>query len=168
MGTSPNQFKSSTFSRRAMLLALAAAPASALAAPCPPPRVLFVCPAGTVKSPIARNLLRAKARSLGLTLEVRSRGVVVEDHVSEALAGRLRADRIDPASEPAIALAADDVSKADIVIAFDAAADDPRLGRAQAWRTPSWNGDYDAAKADMLSRIDALARELADRSASCS
>lgn len=165
MGT--NRSNSSTFNRRAVVVALMAAPASAVAAPCPPQRVLFVCPAGTVKSPIARELLRARAGDLGLKLDVRSRGVAVEHHVSEALAARLRADRIDPASQPAMTLVESDITQADVVIAFDAAADDPRLAGARSWRTRSWNADYDAAKADMLSRIDALAHELAARGERC-
>lgn len=167
MGKTSSRSYPLAVSRRLVLLAFASVPATGMAAPCPPPRVLFVCPAGTVKSPIARELLAARARDLGLPLNVRSRSVAVEDHVSEALAARLRADRIDTASQPATTLTANDVTQADIVIAFDAAADDPRLMQARAWRTPSWNTGYDAAKADMLTRIDALATELAARAKGC-
>jgi protein-tyrosine-phosphatase len=167
MDTTTTRSRSPALLRRSVVLALTAAPVTALAAPCPPTRVLFVCPAGTVKSPIAREFLKTKAGSLGLDLDVRSRGVAVEHHVSDALAARLKADHIDPAAQPARALAAMDVEEADIVVAFDAAADDPRLSRARAWRTPSWNDDYDAAKADMLTRIGALTEELARRAKSC-
>ena len=40
------------------LLLLARPAAAAQTKPCPPPRVLFVCPAGSVKSAIARESLR--------------------------------------------------------------------------------------------------------------
>jgi protein-tyrosine-phosphatase len=163
----PMNSRSFHLNRRAMVLAIAASPAVGLAAPCPPTRVLFVCPAGTVKSPIARELLKQEAKRRGLALDVISRGVAVEDHVSEGLAGRLRTDGIDPAGQPALPLGADDVTRADLIIAFDAAAEDPRLGRARGWRTPSWNADYDAAKPDMVARIAALADELQRTSAGC-
>lgn len=159
--------RSFELTRRTLVLALVAAPTSILAAPCPPPRVLFVCPAGTVKSPIARELLRAEAQRRGLAVDVRSRGVAVDDHVSEALRARLRADRVNSEAEPARNFVAADVSNADVVVAFDAAADDPRLTRARAWRTPSWNADYDTAKADMQTRIAALADELQRQSSTC-
>lgn len=164
MGTRSKSFH---LSRRALLLAFAAAPANAVAAPCPPPRVLFICPAGTVKSPIARELLEREARRRGVPVDVRSRAIAVADHVSAGLAARLDADEIHPAAQPAEAFTLDDVAGADIVVAFDAAADDLRLRRPRVWRTPSWNADYDTAKADMLNRIAALADELERRPANC-
>lgn len=152
-------------SRRTAILTLVAAPAPLWAAPCRPVKVLFVCPAGTVKSPIAREMLRRSAAARSLPVGVRSRGLVPEDHVSPQLAGRLRADRIDAATEPALALTPDDLADADLVIAFDAAAEAPLLRKARGWRTPSWNADYDAAKADMEARLATLLEELARRAA---
>src|SRR4051794_30176677 len=93
-------------SRRVVVLAALAAPAAlpAQAAPCAPPTVLFVCPAGTVKSAIARETLKRRAAASGVRVRVVSRGVHPEDHVSPALAANLRADGIDPAAEPVLAL----------------------------------------------------------------
>lgn len=155
-----------TLSRRFLILSLAGVPSVARAA-CAPTRVLFVCPAGTVKSAIAREMLRARIDSQRLNLAVTSRGLHPENHVSEALAARLKADRLDTDSEPARPVTARDVAGADIVIAFDEAAASPLLGKARAWRTPSWNADYDAAKADLALRLDALVTELRGRREGC-
>jgi protein-tyrosine-phosphatase len=146
-------------SRRKLVLALLLVPTPLTAAPCRP-KVLFVCPAGTVKSPIAREMLKQAAAARGVAVDVRSRGLTPEDHVSEALAARLRADGLNPAAEPALPLTREDVAVADVVVAFDAAAQSPLLPGARAWRTPSWNSDYTAAKADMAARVDALLTEL--------
>jgi hypothetical protein len=138
-------------------------PAVALARPCPPPRVLFVCPAGTVKSAIARETLKRRAASEHLAVEVRSRGVAVEDHVSPGLAANLRADGIDPAAEAAQRLAPADIGWADLVIVFDEAAAAPGLARARAWDTPSWNSDYAGARLALSRHMDALMAELSSR-----
>ena len=155
----------SFLSRRVVALALLLAPsvARAAAGPCAPPTVLFVCPAGTVKSAIAREALKARAAQAGVPVRAVSRGLRPEDHVSAALAANLRADGIDPAAEPARALKAADVGRADIVIAFDEAAQAPALRAARVWDVPSWNGDYAGAKAALAVRMEALVAELRDR-----
>lgn len=144
-----------------MGLALAAAGAQA---GCPPVRVLFVCPAGSVKSAIARETFRRRAADEGVAVSVSSRGVHPEDHVSPALAANLKRDGIDPASEPLRRLARADIVQADLVIAFDEAADEPSLRAARAWKTPSWNTDYAAAKADLDGRLALLLTEVRTRS----
>jgi protein-tyrosine-phosphatase len=152
-------------SRRLVALSLALAPSLARAktGACPPLSVLFVCPAGTVKSAIARETLKARAASAGLAVLVRSRGLHVEDHVSPALAANLRADGIDPAAEPARQLTDADVRQADIVIAFDEAAQAPALMAARVWTIPSWNSDYAGARTALAKQIDALLPELRAR-----
>lgn len=146
----------------ALGLLLLARPASAAQSRlCPPPRVLFVCPAGSVKSAIARELLKRQAIPRGLAVDVQSRGVTPEDHISPGLAARLRADGIDPAAEAVRRLELADLARADIVIAFDAAAQAPGLAHAQVWDIPSWNGQYDAARAALAPRIEALLDDLA-------
>jgi hypothetical protein len=154
-------------SRRVVVLAALAAPAAlpAQAAPCAPPTVLFVCPAGTVKSAIARETLKRRAAASGVRVRVVSRGVHPEDHVSPALAANLRADGIDPAAEPVLALQDADVAAADIVVAFDEAAEAPALKGARVWDVPSWNSDYAGAKAALAVRTDALVGELRERQA---
>ena len=143
-------------------LFLLAAPVAART-PCPPPRVLFVCPVGTVKSAIAREQLKRRAAQRSVAVEVASRGVHPADHVSPALAGRLKADGIDTLAEPVRALSAEDIAHADIVIAFDEAAQAPGMERARVWDVPSWNEAYAEAKAALAPRIEALLDELARR-----
>ncbi|ENZ82891.1 MULTISPECIES: low molecular weight phosphatase family protein [Caulobacter] len=138
--------------------------ASANPRACAPYRVLFVCPAGTVKSAIAREVLRRKAPAWQVPIEVRSRGLKIEDHLYPELAERLHADGIEPTSEPARTFALADAAWADIVIAFDEAAAAPGLSEARAWRTPSWVTDYDRAKADLDQRLGELLNELAESS----
>jgi len=158
--TSPRRYPA----RRAVVIGLGLSLASGLAkAACPPVRVLFVCPAGSVKSAIAREALKRRAADEGVSLSVSSRGVHPEDHVSPGLAARLKADGLNPASEPLRRLTQADVAQADMAIAFDAAADEPMLRSAQAWKTPSWNGDYAAAKADLDGRLALLLVELKAR-----
>jgi len=47
------------------------------------------------------------------------------------------------------------------------AAASPMLQGARAWRTPSWNTDYAAAKADLATRLDGLIAKLARRGGRC-
>ncbi len=129
-------------------------------AACPPVRVLFVCPAGSVKSAIARETLRKRAAAEGVSVIVASRGVHPEDHLSATLAAKLKRDGIDPASEPLRGLMPSDIAQADLIIAFDEAADEPALRSARAWKTPSWNDHYDSAKADLEHRLTGLLADL--------
>ncbi len=160
----PTSLSRRTFAA-SLLFALPAV--GARAAPCPPPAVLFVCPVGTVKSAIAREVLRARAAEAGLKVQVQSRGLHPENHVSPGLAVNLKADGIDPAAEPVRELQASDVSQADIVIAFDEAAAAPLLRRARVWDVPSWNSSYAEAKAALATQMDALMAELLARSRDC-
>lgn len=143
------------------LLALLAVPAAARAA-CPPARVLFVCQAGTVNSPIAREQLKQRARERGVRLSVQSRGVKPEDHLTPLLVAQLGADGIDPAAEPVRALRPRDVANADIVVAFNEAAQAPGMERARPWVIAPWR-NYTQAKAQMTAQTDALLDELASR-----
>jgi hypothetical protein len=147
--------------RRSVIAALLALPSMARGQPaCPAPTILFVCPAGTVKSAIAREVVRSAAARDGVGVSVISRGIEPEDHVSPGLAARLKADGIDPAREPALKLQAADAARADIVIAFDEAAQAPALKGARVWDVPSWNADYGAAKAALTAHTERLISEL--------
>jgi protein-tyrosine-phosphatase len=150
--------------RRHLLIALlAAGPTLVHAAPCPPPRVLFVCPAGTVKSAIARETLKRRAAERGVAVQAGSRGVHPEDHVSPGLAANLKADGIDPRAEPVRTFTPADLAGATVVVTFDEAAQAPGLAQARPWDIPSWNSDYDHAKAALSVKVEALLDELAAR-----
>ena len=158
--------KTSRIHRRAVFtggMLLFANPATAQTPPCRPPRVLFVCPAGTVKSAIARETLRRGAAQRGLAVQVQSRGIHPEDHLSPTLVVQLGADGINPRSEPVQPLTAGDISGNDLIIAFDEAAQAPGLGKARVWEIPSWNTSYAAAKSALAVQVDALLDELRAR-----
>jgi protein-tyrosine-phosphatase len=144
-------------------LFLLAVPVSALARPCAATRVLLVCPAGSVKSAIAREELKRLARAQRVSVEVQSRGIHPENHISPSLAQKLKADGIDPSAEPLRAFTPADAGKADIVVAFDQAADAPGLEEARKWQVASWNDQYDRARADTLENIGHLLHEIKTR-----
>jgi protein-tyrosine-phosphatase len=152
-------------SRRSVVvgLFLVCGPVRVLAKPCATPKILFVCPAGTVKSAIAREELRRRAKARGISVAVRSRGVHPENHISPALRDNLKADGINVAADPLTGFDPSDAVKADIVVAFDDAAKAPGLSRARAWQVPSWNSQYADAKARTGEEIEALLDELAAR-----
>jgi protein-tyrosine-phosphatase len=153
-------------SRRLFLLGgvLTMASFSARARPCGPTRVLFVCPAGSVKSAIAREELKKVSSERGVKVIVASRGIQPENHISSQLSARLQRDGIDPLAEPLQKFATADAGRADITIAFDDAADAPGLEKARKWVVASWNTQYDDAKSDTLENIERLLAEIRQRS----
>jgi hypothetical protein len=89
--------------RRSMLfaaIAVALVPGTAYSAPHIPPRILFVCQFGTVKSPIARELLKRRAAERGLAVKVAARGITPQHHMTPDLLARLERDGINPSAEP--------------------------------------------------------------------
>jgi protein-tyrosine-phosphatase len=125
--------------------------------------VLFVCPAGSVKSAIAREEFKKAARAQGMSVIAQSRGIHPENHISPMLASRLKQDGIDPLNQPLTAFKSTDVTKADVVIAFDEAGDAPGLEHARKWQVASWNSQYDEAKSDTQEHVNALLLELKNR-----
>jgi protein-tyrosine-phosphatase len=137
---------------------------TAWAKPCAVARVLFVCPAGTVKSAIAREELRRVAKMRGISVVAESRGIHPENHISPLLAQRLKQDGIDPLADPLRTFTPEEAGHADIVVAFDDAAAAPGLEKARKWQVAAWNTQYDDAKSDTLENIDRLVHELSLRS----
>ena len=147
-------------SRRKIILCSAMVPfaATAWAKPCAATRVLLVCPAGSVKSAIAREELKRMAELRSVPVEVESRGIHPEDHISPLLAQRLSRDGIDPLAQPLRRFAPEDAKQADIVIAFDEAAYAPRLENARACHVASWHSQYDDAKSDTWKFVPPVTR----------
>ena len=129
-----------------------------------PPKVLFVCQFGTVKSAVAREHLRRRAADRGIAIQVHSRGITPEPHRSAALTEALRQDGIDPDREPLGRLTPGDIAAADIVIVFDKLPAGFHAQGARDWSDlPSMNADYPAARTNLLKRINALLDELTPR-----
>jgi protein-tyrosine-phosphatase len=133
-----------------------AAPASA------PPRILLVCQFGTVKSPIARELLKRRASERHVPLIVIARGITPQQHITPELHSRLAKDGLNPAAEPLTKLRPTDVATADLVIAFDKLPVEYHPRHFVDWSDlPSMLNDYDHARTDLEARIDALLDRIA-------
>ena len=130
-----------------------------------PQKILFVCQAGTVKSAIAREIFKRRAKERGIVVDVFSRGIVVEDHVSPQLRANLSADGIDTTAEPTTLLAPADWVAADILVNFNPLPASVNHKDVRDWTdVPSVNDNYANARAIMDKRIDALLTEISDRS----
>jgi len=122
-----------------------------------PPHVLLVCQFGTVKSAIARELLKRRAAQRGVTLSVESRGITPQHHLPSELEQRLAADGINPAAEPLRQLQARDIAAADLVIGFDKLPSQFRPRRLLDWSDlPSMVNDYAKSRVILDARIDSL------------
>ena len=151
-------------SRRTAILSAAALLLAAKAPARRVPRVLFVCLHGTVKSPIARELMRRQAKARGIAVQVQSRGIEPEAGASPEVAAALVRDGIDVKREPMRALTRADAAWADVVVVFDPLPFEVTGKDLRDWRdTPSVNQHYADALALMRGRIDALLGELARR-----
>lgn len=125
------------------------------------PSVLFVCQAGTAKSPIAREIFRRRANDRGIAVSAFSRGLVIEDHVSRRLKQQLAADGINPGADPYQALTAQDWRRADILIWFNPLPPAVKHLAMRDWSDlPSFNDSYETARPILYQRIDALLDEL--------
>ena len=130
-----------------------------------PPKILFVCQAGTAKSAIAREIFKKRAKERGIAVDVFSRGVVIEDHLSPALKENLRSDQIDTNAEPALPLQPGDWAAADILVNFNPLPASVQHKDIRDWTdVPSVNDDYANAKRMMEKRVDQLLNELAKKS----
>ena len=129
-----------------------------------PPRILFVCQFGSVKSAIARELLRRRAAQRHIPWIVASRGITPEEHLSPAIKSRLLLEQIGPAAQPLRKLRQADLDAADRVIIFDKLPAGYRAKALEDWTDlPSILNDYSTARADLDRRIEAVLARLARR-----
>lgn len=154
-----------SLSRRNLLLgslALAVTAGCATARRVPAPTVLFVCEAGTVKSAIARELFRRRARERRIAVTAFSRGLKIEDHLSPALRQKLLAEGIDTGADAPQVLQPQDWRRADIVVAFNPLPPAIPPGKIRDWTDlPSMNDEYDRTRAMLGQRLEALLDEIA-------
>ena len=126
------------------------------------PRILFVCQFGTVKSPIARELLKRRAAERHIVVQVAARGITPEQHITPELLERLGREGINPAAEPLKKLGPEDVAAADLVIAFDKLPTDYHPHALEDWSDlPSMLKDYEHARVVLDARITTLLDHLA-------
>lgn len=157
----------SALSRRQILtasLAVMAASACTRTRSTKVPKILFVCQSGTVKSAVAREIMRRRAAQRGISVEVISRGLILEDHVSHGLREKLAADGINPGADPAQKLSEADWRSADVVVIFNPLPAEARPADLRDWTDlPSMNDEYPAARAILDQRIERLLDELSLR-----
>ena len=141
-------------------LAAALTPMTAVGADERPRSVLFVCQFGTVKSPVARELMKRSAAARGLRLSVAARGITPGQHLTKEVGARLRRDGVDPTAEPLRQLTAADLNGADMVISFDPLPAGMPNAKVRYWDVPPMLVQYSASKSAMQRKIDALADEI--------
>jgi len=145
----------------ALLMAAIAVPAMGATRPARPAKILFVCQFGSVKSPIARELLKRRAAQLGIKVDVKARGITPELHLPEEIRRTLARDGIDPTAEPIQRLAAADIHGADLVIFFDELPARYTPKHSLDWTDlPSIVNNYRAARQSLDQRIDQLLKQL--------
>jgi len=126
------------------------------------PRILLVCQFGTVKSPIARELLKRRAAERHVVVQVAARGITPQQHITPELIDRLAREGINPAAEPLTKLGPQDIAAADLVIAFDRLPTEYHPRALEDWSDlPSMLKDYDHARAMLDARIATLLDHLA-------
>ncbi len=127
-----------------------------------PQRILFVCQFGTVKSALARELLRHRAADRGINVTVASRGITPEPHLSPAVRNQLAAERIDVDRDAVQKLTRADMKAANIVVIFNALPAAMGDVPVRDWSdTPSVNDAYPLARAELDRRIDLLLDDIA-------
>ena len=155
-------------SRRAVLGTMLLAPLAALpgiaVARSHPPRVLFICQFGSVKSAISRELFRRRAAERGIAAIAVSRGIKPELHLEPHLRDRLAGQGIDPGRDGQHKLSRGDLRRADYTVLFDPL---PLgwIGRnARDWTDlSSFNQSYATEEPRVKARIDQLLDEIAAR-----
>jgi protein-tyrosine-phosphatase len=126
------------------------------------PRILLICQFGTVKSPIARELLKRRAAERHVTVQVAARGITPEQHITPELLDRLAREGINPAAEPLTKLGPEDIAAADLVIAFDKLPTEYQPRALEDWSDlPSMLKDYDHSRSVLDARIARLLDRLA-------
>lgn len=158
MGTSKSNRSGVT--RRAVIAGIGAGLAcmtSARATRVAVPRVLFVCQYGSVKSPIARELLRRRARARGISVFAFSRGITPKAYLPAELNRTLLAEGIDPARDGLHRLLPIDARSAEVVVHFDPLPSWFGGAGSLDWTAnPSMLASYPASRADLDRRIEAL------------
>ena len=129
-------------------------------------KVLILCPHNAAKSVASAALLRREAAGRGRKLEIVTAGTDPDDEVLGLVADFLAAEDLPPAGTPRH-VTADDLATADLVINIGCdhaelpTRSDPGGGpEIRDWDVPDFSSDPDAAFADIVRRVNALADEL--------
>ncbi len=128
-------------------------------------RVLFVCAQGAAKSVFAGSYFNALAEREGLNARAVARGTEPDAEIAERVRADADATGISLCTERPVRLTPDDITSADMVVAFDLTAGE--LGTRsphQAWDgIPSLKREFEPGKAAIMARVEALVAELTAR-----
>ena len=128
--------------------------------------VLFVCQHGAAKSVIAARQLVALALARGQTLTASAAGVEPDEAIPPHVTAGLRSDGVDDDETPPRAVTREMLENARMVVSFgcdlSAFADDST--RIIQWSgVPAVSDGYDAARTEIVSRLNAILEEAGRR-----
>jgi protein-tyrosine-phosphatase len=127
--------------------------------------IVFVCEHGAAKSVLAATYFnQLAARSGRLSLHALARGVSPDSEIPPRVAQGLAREGLEPCISTPIALAAEDLVNASLVVTFDqpqVTALVPRPATVIPWNDlPPVSEDFDMARSAILARVQALVTEL--------
>jgi len=129
-----------------------------------PPRVVFVCEHGSVKSLIATEYFNRRVKARGVAYRAVARGTAPERTVPKSVRDGLRSDGFDVSAFEPRKFEASDVDRASLIVSFDQ--DIASIVGAQT-RYLKWDDlpgvltDYTRGKDEIVRHVDALIDELA-------
>lgn len=129
--------------------------------------VLFVCQHGAAKSVIAARHLEKLARARGVTLNAAAAGLEPDDVIPPHVIAGLRGDGLDEKTITPRPMTRALFENAEIVVSFgcdlSAVAEDP--DRIVQWNdVPAVSDGYDAARTDIVRRLQAILDDAEARS----
>jgi arsenate reductase (thioredoxin) len=129
-----------------------------------PPRVVFVCEHGSVKSLVAMEYFNRGAEARGLAYRAIARGTEPEPTVPRAIKDGLRNDGFDVSAFEPRKIESSDVARASLIVSFDQDIANFVGARARYLKwddLPGMLGDYPRGKDAIVRHVDALLDELA-------
>lgn len=128
-------------------------------------QVLFVCEHGAAKSVFAGSYFNALAEREGLNVRAVARGIDPDAAIVERVQADVEASGFPLCTARPVHLRPDDVTAADLVVAFDLSAPELGVPRVdEAWDgLPSLKQEFESGRAAIMVRVEALVRELKAR-----
>ena len=129
--------------------------------------VLFVCQHGAAKSVIAARHFAELAHARGLTVDAAAAGVEPDEVIPSHVITGLRGDGVDDDETPPQAVTRELLENAEIVVSLgcDLSSFTEDSDRIVQWNdVPAVSDGYDAARTEILNRLNTLLDEAEQRS----
>ena len=127
----------------------------------PQPRVLFVCRHGAAKSVVAAAHFRRLAAARGLAIGAAAAGTEPDPALAPAAVKGLAADGLTAAPARPRPVTLHDLAGATRVVCFGCDVIPARGQRIDQWQVPAVSDGYDAARTQIVARVEGLVAELA-------